>query len=75
MEAYVDYANRISRGKSCVRHGSVLDLVIQEGEVRALVHRSDRKPYDVTVQIEPIPAKNWQSISEKCGHSIDSLEE
>lgn len=75
LEAYADYANRIGRGRSYVRHGSVLDLVIEEGKVRALVHGSGRKPYEVTVQIKPIPAKNWQTITEKCGHSIDSLEE
>lgn len=75
LEAYADYANRIGRGRSYVKHGCVLDLIIKEGEINALVHGSGRAPYKVTVTIDAIPETNWQTITETCGHSIDSLEE
>ncbi len=37
---YADYANRIGRGRSYVRHGAVLDLQIKPGQVQALVQGS-----------------------------------
>ena len=37
LEAHADLASRLPRGKTYVRNGSVIDLRISEGEVRALV--------------------------------------
>src|SRR3979490_1020723 len=37
LESYSDYANRLPRGRSYVRNGSVVDLQIKKGEVAALV--------------------------------------
>ena len=36
LEAYSDYANRLPRGRSYVRNGSVIDLQITRGQVEAL---------------------------------------
>ena len=35
LEAYSDYANRLPRGRSYVRNGSVLDLSVAQGKVQA----------------------------------------
>ena len=40
LESYADYSNRITRGRSYVRSGAVLDLAIAPGKVRALVQGS-----------------------------------
>src|ERR1035438_1970250 len=36
LEQYSDYANRLPRGRTYVRNGSVIDLQIAPGEVKAL---------------------------------------
>jgi uncharacterized Zn finger protein len=73
LEAYSDYANRMPRGRTYVRNGSVIDLAITEGAVRALVMGSSL--YRVSVNVQPVPAAHWQSISKDCSNSIDSLVE
>ena len=37
LERYSDYANRLPRGRTYLRNGSVIDLQIAFGEVKALV--------------------------------------
>ena len=54
LEQYADYSNRIGRGRSYVRHGAVLDLRIEAGEVKALVQGSASKPYSVSVKIQTL---------------------
>ena len=36
LERYSDYANRLPRGRTYVRNGSVVDLQIAPGEIQAL---------------------------------------
>src|SRR5437899_7458919 len=44
LERYSDFANRLPRGRTYARNGSVIDLQIDPGEVQALVNgSSDRK--------------------------------
>src|SRR5437870_5279274 len=40
LEAYSDYENRLPRGRTYVRNGSVVDLQIQPGKIVALVSGS-----------------------------------
>ena len=49
LESYSDYANRLPRGRTYVRNGSVIDLRINRGEVRALV--SGSSIYEVAIRI------------------------
>ena len=73
LESYRDLANRLSRGRTYVRNGSVLDLQIAPSEVAAMV--SGTSLYRVKVQIDPLPRARWQSICKDCAGSIDSLVE
>ena len=73
LEAYSDYANRLPRGRTYVRNGSVIDLKISEGEVQAQVMGSSL--YKVAVKVSEVPAKQWQAIGTECSGSIDSLVE
>lgn len=73
LEAYSDYANRLPRGRTYVRNGSVIDLKIAAGEVRARVMGSSL--YEVAVKVTTVPAKHWQAIGADCSGSIDSLVE
>jgi uncharacterized Zn finger protein len=73
LERYADYSNRIGRGRSYVRHGSVLDLQVAAGEVRALVQGSERRPYDVSIMIKALPAKTWETLKGTSLKQVDSL--
>jgi len=73
LERYSDFANRLPRGRTYARNGSVIDLKITNGEVRAKVMGS--RLYDVNVTVVAVPGKQWRSISADCAGSIDSLVE
>src|SRR5467141_2817292 len=73
LERYSDYENRLPRGRSYVRNGSVLDLQIAKGEVVALVSGSDL--YKVKATIAPVVTRRWKAICRDCAGSIDSLVE
>ena len=73
LERYGDYANRLPRGRSYVRHGSVVDLQVGPGRVTALVSGSSL--YDVTVTVAAVPQKRWSVMCKDCAGAIDSLVE
>ncbi|MGT2428768.1 hypothetical protein ACU4GI_32115 [Cupriavidus basilensis] len=73
LEGYSDYANRLPRGRTYVRNGSVIDLQITAGEVRAQVMGSSL--YTVAVTVTACPKKQWQAIGADCAGSIDSIVE
>lgn len=71
LERYSDFANRLPRGRTYLRNGSVLDLQIGGGEVSAQVMGS--RLYRVAVRIAAVPTRRWQAIGKDCANSIDSL--
>jgi uncharacterized Zn finger protein len=73
LEQYADYANRIGRGRSYVRHSAVLDLQVDPGRVTSQVQGSRSKPYVVTVEIKKISRPNWRHIKNACEGKFDSL--
>jgi len=73
MESYSDYANRLPRGRTYVRNGSVVDLQITPGTVAAKV--SGSSIYCTTITVKPVPKENWQQICAACAGGIDSLVE
>lgn len=73
LESYSDYANRLPRGRTYVRNGSVLDLAIQAGAISALVMGSQL--YRVRITISPLARARWQALIKECAGRIDSLVE
>src|ERR1700704_663133 len=73
LERYSDYANRLPRGRTYVRNGSVVDLRIAKGEVVARVAGSEL--YTVKATIAPVKAPRWKAICGDCSGTIDSLVE
>jgi uncharacterized Zn finger protein len=71
LERYSDFANRLPRGRTYVRNGSVVDLQVGPGGVTALV--SGSSIYDVTVTVGPVPRARWSAICKDCSGAIDSL--
>ncbi|MBZ0157189.1 MAG: SWIM zinc finger family protein [Alphaproteobacteria bacterium] len=75
LERYADYGNRICRGRSYVRHGAVLDLRIEPGEIRALVQGSRAKPYTVSITIAALRQEVWQKMRTACEGMLESLQD
>lgn len=73
LERYSDYANRLPRGRTYVRNGSVIDLQIETGSVRAQVMGSSL--YRVEVAIKQVPNRHWDKIAADCAGSIGTLVE
>lgn len=73
LERYSDYSNRLPRGRTYVRNGSVIDLKVAEGVIQAQVMGS--RLYQVAVKVAAVPARQWQAISADCAESIDTLVE
>lgn len=73
LESYRDFENRLPRGRTYVRNGSVLDLQIAPCEIRALV--SGSQIYRVSISIAALPKARWQAACQDCAGGIDSLVE
>jgi len=73
LEGYSDYENRLPRGRTYVRNGSVVDLQIAPGEVKAMVSGSEL--YRVEVKVSAVPKRRWTAICGDCAGAIDSLVE
>lgn len=71
LESYSDYANRLPRGRTYVRNGSVLDLQVEAGKVTALVSGSEL--YTIAVTIRPLERAAWTAITRECSGKIDSV--
>ena len=73
LERYSDYANRLPRGRTYVRNGSVIDLHIGAGHISARVMGSDL--YRIEVSVTELPPTRWRALGKDCTGSIDSLVE
>jgi len=73
LESFSDYENRLPRGRSYVRHGSVIDLKISSAKVSAMVQGSSL--YDVTVSIMNVSQDKWKRIVSECSSKIASVME
>src|SRR5512137_1562341 len=71
LESFSDFENRLPRGRTYVRNGSVCHLVIEKGKIHAKVSGSEL--YDIDIQIKPLPPKKWTAIKNRCRGQIGSL--
>ena len=71
LESFSDYANRLPRGRTYVRNGSVCHLAIRTGRIDAIVSGSE--PYDVTIRIDKLKAAVWTSVKSRCSGQIGSM--
>lgn len=73
LEAYSDYSNRLPRGRTYAKNGSVVDLEILPGEIKAIVAGSE--PYTISISVQNLPADQWKVIKRECAGQIGSLVE
>jgi uncharacterized Zn finger protein len=73
LESYSDYANRLPRGRTYVRNGSVVHLEIKPGKISAIVSGSEL--YNVEISISALPDSQWKRVKKECSGQIGSLVE
>lgn len=73
LESYSDFANRLPRGRTYVRNGSVVHLDIRAGEVDAMVAGSEL--YKVRIGLVPVTKGKWKRLCQDCAGGIGSLVE
>ncbi len=71
LEKFSDISNRLPRGRTYVKNGSVVDLHISAGKIRAIVAGSE--VYEVEIDIKTLPAAAWSKIKNDCTRSVASL--
>jgi len=71
MESFSDFANRLPRGRTYVRNGSVCHLDVQPGRIGARVSGSDL--YEVSITVKPLPPTVWTALKQRCAGGIASL--
>jgi uncharacterized Zn finger protein len=71
LESFGDYSNRLPRGRTYARNGSICHLAISKGAIEAIVSGSEL--YRVRVEIAPLKKKKWIGLKKKCTGKIGSL--
>jgi len=71
LESFSDYSNRLPRGRTYVRNGSVAHLSIKPGVIEAYVQGSEL--YKETIKIKQLPSKKWEALQARCRGKIGSL--
>jgi len=74
LEIYADYSNRLSRGRSYLKNGAVVDLTINAGVINALVIGSGRNMYNVQINIDAMDEEKIKEIVTKIEGRLSSLE-
>ncbi len=73
LESYSDFANRLPRGRTYVRNGSVVHLTIDKGRIEAVVSGSEL--YEVRIDIAALPKPAWQALKVQSAGKIGTLVE
>ncbi len=71
LEKFSDYANRLPRGRTYVRNGSVCHLAISKGKIEAIVSGSEL--YNIDIDITPLSARKWKKVRDQCAGQIGSI--
>lgn len=71
LEKFSDFENRLPRGRTYVRNGSVCHLAISKGQIEAIVSGSSL--YHINVKIKPIAKSKWNQVKKSCAGQIGSM--
>lgn len=71
LEKYCDAYNRMPRGRTYARNGSVVDLQVSKGKVTGLVSGSSL--YRISIVIDSLSANAWKKLCQACSQEAVSL--
>ncbi len=55
-------SGRLSRGRSYARRGQVIEINVEPGHVSARVQGSRRRPYKVSIKLQPLSNRQWNKV-------------
>ncbi len=73
LESYSDFANRLPRGRTYARNGSVVHLTIDKGRIEALVSGSEL--YEIHIDIDALPKPAWRALKGASAGKLGTLVE
>jgi len=71
LESFSDFENRLPRGRTYVRNGSVCHLAIHPGRIEAIVSGSEL--YNISINIKKLKPAIWKSVKKQCSGRIGSM--
>ena len=71
LESFSDYSNRLPRGRTYVRNGSVCHLALRPGRIDARVSGSEL--YSVEIHVTKLKRDAWQVIRNRCAGRVGSM--
>jgi uncharacterized Zn finger protein len=71
FETMADFTNRLPRGRTYARNGSIIHLDISPGKVFALV--SGTEIYEINMEVQALPKNVWTKIVDKCHGEIGTM--
>ncbi|WP_045220938.1 helix-turn-helix domain-containing protein [Desulfonatronum thioautotrophicum] len=71
LESFSDYENRLPRGRTYVRNGSVCHLDVALGRIEAMVSGSEM--YKVSIAVTKLDKDKWEQIKKKCAGQVGSI--
>ena len=71
LEKFSDYQNRLPRGRTYARNGSVCHLSISKGRIEAIVSGSEL--YKIDIDITPLSTNKWKHVRQQCAGQIGSM--
>jgi uncharacterized Zn finger protein/DNA-binding transcriptional regulator YiaG len=71
LESFSDYENRLPRGRTYVRNGSVCHLDVAPGRIEAKV--SGSQMYTVSIAVTKLDRGKWEQIKKKCAGQVGSI--
>jgi len=71
LESFSDFENRLPRGRTYARNGSVCHLDIEKGRIHAMVCGSEL--YTVEIAVKTLPKSKWREVKNRCAGQIGSL--
>jgi uncharacterized Zn finger protein len=57
------WGSRLQRGRTYARQGQVLTIDFAGAKIKAKVQGSRPRPYDVTIEIQPLSAVQWEQVT------------
>ncbi len=71
LESFSDFDNRLPRGRTYVRNGSVCHLSMRPGRIEAIVSGSEL--YNIRINIKKLKPSIWKMVRKKCSGRIGSM--
>jgi uncharacterized Zn finger protein/DNA-binding transcriptional regulator YiaG len=71
FEGMADYENRLPRGRTYARNGSLVHLDISPGKIFAIV--TGTEVYKININIAPLARSHWELIKKKCHGKISTM--